>query len=545
MLIGAANPSASADGGGPDPAALTRARNAAATMQMVERLAKDAASWTSDQKMPSGGRVLVDVLQAPGRRRLTLSIAIDDRRLTMTRVVERDGVWYVTDGEVRGKYRPFEAPTRLPLAYLYLEKSEPLFAVEGTDLGTFEAANGPIASYRTPLPAEQKRRLETVVRNLEGSSRTIPLTADGPRRRPWSRRRNLLARGIVDEVDTASGMLVAYGGTERRTRIVDFLWLDKVDDREFDVSGGDWADFTDDPTAGDRDNLILIGNNGLWQPGMRTGETDARLLDVATGRFRRVPFRGSNSVGGCFLRGRTRVAVTGIDQREGRMGLYLIDLRTGENRPLGGAPLAGGATLFPALSPDGKTLAVLHSAVPGRLLETRIYFIDIDANTARPVGEPRDMGFPSWLPDGRGLILLTRHPDAASGRIIETIARMDLDGRITPLLNNGTMPTLIGDGRTILFLDVATRTWQTSGLDGKDDKPYAGRPSPGHWGFPRPAARRPPPPDDAVPAREALRAVRAQPRRVRGAPRHPGARPLGLALLALILTPAPAAPTRS
>ena len=49
-------------------------------------------------------------------------------------------------------------------------------------------------------------------------------------------------------------------------KVTDFRWLDKVDDREFDISG-DWPDFADDPTLGDRDSLMMIGHNGLWQPG--------------------------------------------------------------------------------------------------------------------------------------------------------------------------------------------------------------------------------------------------------------------------------------
>ena len=92
------------------------------------------------------------------------------------------------------------------------------------------------------------------------------------------------------------------------------------------------------------------------------------------------------------------------------------------------------------------------------------------------------MAFPSWLPDGRGLILLVRVPDVARNRLIDTIARMDLDGKLTNL-REGSMPVVLGDGRRILFED--SKTWHTCNLDGKDVRPYAEGLK--GFGFPAPA----------------------------------------------------------
>ena len=128
--------------------------------------------------------------------------------------------------------------------------------------------------------------------------------------------------------------------------------------------------------------------------------------------------------------------------------------------------------MFPALSPDGTTLAVQHNGMRGRILETQMHLIDLATNKARPIGEPHDMAFASWLPDGSGLVLTVRRPGATPDTTIEGIARMDLDGRVTPI-RDGDMPTLVGDGRTILYRDHDSRLWRTCGLDGKDDKPYA------------------------------------------------------------------------
>jgi hypothetical protein len=454
-----ANPASLADG--PDPAAL--ARTARAT---TERLAHQAASWTSNHTLPGGGRIIVEVLQTPGRRRLTLALPVENTRVVATRITERDGVWYVIDSGARGKYRPYEAPTQLPLTYLYLGNADLVLATDAASW-THEATKGTVATYRTPLPEPMRRTLQSVVHSLDEAASKGALTAESKAALKSSKER--LTNGTAIEVDTATGVILSAGLPERRVRVTDFHWLDKVDDREFDV-GGDWVDFTDDPTGGDRDDLLLIGHNGLWQPGMRTGETDCRLLDVATGKFRRVPFRGANCIGGCFLKGRTSVAVSG--PHEGRMSVYEVDLRTGANRRLGGEALANGVTLSPTVSPDGKTLAVQHGTMVLGTLQTQIHVIDLATNTARAIGEPHDMASASWLADGSGLILVLRHPGPTPPERVAGIARMDLDGRVTPI-RDGDMPTLIGDRRTILYRDNATRTWRTCGLDGNDDKPYA------------------------------------------------------------------------
>jgi Tol biopolymer transport system component len=128
--------------------------------------------------------------------------------------------------------------------------------------------------------------------------------------------------------------------------------------------------------------------------------------------------------------------------------------------------------LFPTLSPDGKTLAVIHKGAGERRLDSRICLVDVKTGQARPLGAPHDMAFPSWLPDGRGLILLVRVPDVANNRLVDTIARLDLDGKLTTL-RPGSMPVVLGDGRRILFEDLQTRTWHTCNLEGLDVKPYA------------------------------------------------------------------------
>ena len=297
--------------------------------------------------------------------------------------------------------------------------------------------------------------------------------------------KDLLDHGVETRVDLGSGMIVRYGSVQRLTRVVDFRWRDRVDPADFAVEGRRWEDFTDDPTAGDRDELVMIGHAGVWRPGMRSSETDGRLLDLKSGRYRRIPFRGGQVMPGCFLPGRTRVAVTGLDATgDGAMGLYEVDLKTGANRRLGGDLLAGGFALFPSLSPDGRTLAVLHKGAEERRLNSQVCLVDVKTGAARRLGEPNDLAFLSWRPDGRGLVLLVRVPDAEKSRLVDTIARLDLDGTLTNL-REGSMPAVLADGRRILFKDSQAGTWHTCNLDGQDVKPYADGLE--GYGFPAPA----------------------------------------------------------
>ena len=153
---------------------------------------------------------------------------------------------------------------------------------------------------------------------------------------------------------------------QRQSRVIDFRWRDRIDLDDFKVDGRNWEDNTDDPTAGDLDDLVMIGHSPLWRPGAKTS-TDGRLLDLKTGRYRRIPFAGAEVLTGCFLAGRTRVAVTGLDAMgDGALGLYDVDLKTGANRRLGGDVLAGGFTLFPVLSSTARSMR------PGGTSATRL-----------------------------------------------------------------------------------------------------------------------------------------------------------------------------
>jgi Tol biopolymer transport system component len=86
---------------------------------------------------------------------------------------------------------------------------------------------------------------------------------------------------------------------------------------------------------------------------------------------------------------------------KGIIGLYEISLKSGENRQLGGELLATGFSLFPSLSPDGKT--ILFEEASARTCQT----CDLDGKNVKPyaVGT-KGYGFPAPSPDGKRILMM-------------------------------------------------------------------------------------------------------------------------------------------
>jgi len=435
-----------------------------------DRLAAGAASWTAVHENPNGSLLAVAGLKAGPRIRRVLTLEVAGERVDLARIVERDGAWYVAQGDRRGKYRPYEAPLDLSTAYFYLARSHPSFLVDPDVLEKAElkAVRNGIATYRIALPEETRRQLEKSLEAIAEVRRLNPARAADPKLvKAEERSKALLASGIETRIQVSTGLIVQDGTSERRVTFEAFSWVDKADDKEFDVGGARWTDHTGDPTTGDPGQLVMLGNNPLWRPGAPAGELEARFVDLKTGSIRRVPFRDGQALPGCFLKDRTKVLVSGLGQ-DGAMGLYEVDLKTGANRRLGGETLAAGFVLMPAVSPDGKRAVALHKGNRGGVLDTSVTLIDLATGEATLVGRPMDTAFLSWLPDGRGFILVRRQFVAADRPTREFVASMDLEGTVTDVCPGGQPAVLPGRNR-ILFRDEGG-VWKTCALDGKDAK---------------------------------------------------------------------------
>jgi hypothetical protein len=450
----------------------------AAAQRTGKKVDERRASWTV--MLSAKGHLssaAIDVTQAGGRRRLVFyRRTLGFRSEEWARLIEREGFWYATDGDRRGKYRPYEACFSRAAISLYRDVADLRFP---QDMKFFAGArvedvtDAGIASVTLPpanVDADAVRGLLKQIRDAAGAKPSSAIAAQ------IDQLEALLRDGVRVKVDVNSGMITELDTPKFSVSYSGLTFPEKADDAAFAVANEQWEDFTDDPTAGraDLNQFVMIGHDGAWRPGRPNPDVDAELVDLTTGRRRRVPFRGAGSLGGCFAAGRKSVFVAGLSLEEGSLRLFEVDLSTGANRPLGGDVLAAGFTLMPTLSPDGKTLACIHKGLgDARLLEFQIFLIDLTSGEAKPLGKPMDTAFVSWAPDGKSLIALRREHNAAKDVTTKTVCRIDLDGKLTPLFE-GDHPLVLGDQRTLLWSgadEARPRKWFLGDLAGRNRRP--------------------------------------------------------------------------
>jgi hypothetical protein len=442
--------------------------------QSVDRIAKNGAQWEA-VITPAGGNgttIAVSILQVPQGRRTDLAIHAPGVNQEAARVIERDGVWFVSEGNRHGKYRPHEAPFVLPTVPLFAQMAEPEVVIPDTaaTLGVAESMDGNIATFRAPLDPQVRQQIQGILAQMDQFQRERPGSLSPKLAEQSAMMRDMLDHGLLRRVDVSTGVIVRTTSPKFDIEIKDFRWIDRPPGDALQPGNGPWEDFTDEPTAGDVNELVMLAHSSAWQPGQPAGDVDATLVDLRTGRYRRVPFQGALSMVGCFSKDRRRVYVSGMSPQQGSaLAMYEINLKTGENRRLGDDAMARGITVMPALSPDGKTLAALHKQLGVmNILDCQVVLFDIASGAARPIGPVMDAAFLNWLPDGKGLVLLRREGPANDERT-QTISRMTLDGTITPI-RSGRDPLILADGKTLLFRE--NDRWMTCDLDGQHAQPF-------------------------------------------------------------------------
>lgn len=440
-------------------------------------LTKKTLAWTSIVEIDGSSAVgIVRTVRSPTMKRYEISIGTSDRTIVSTYIVERDGLWYVIDNGKYYKCRPYEAVLALPGFYEFLSRSRLRFI---DDLNEFEktsrlqSLSDGIAQFRNNLTAEKKYQIETTFRNLE------PILDAGKQERKkelakkislWQ---DVLKNGIELSVDVASGIVLVDGVPGSRVWTKDIAWFVSENPKPFDIGGANWEDKCQILAANesDRQNLILINHAPEWTPNLGEVDSDTVVLNIKTGLMSRVPFRTGDILPGnaCFSQDRECVYVSGTLPEGGASALFEINLVTGVQRRLTSPSLIG-YVMSPALSPDGTTLAVVHFSALGkddRALQSQVLLVDVAKGDAKPLGESLDTAFLSWLPDGKGLILVSRKTVTLKEPSISTIVRMDLSGKITPLLA-GAFPYVLPSGNRIFFLDEDSDQWKTCDLSSRN-----------------------------------------------------------------------------
>ena len=445
--------------------------------QTVKTFQTTPAAWRVRFRMPNGFTMETKVVRDEKRQAWRFAQIVDGRTELLSEVIERDGVWHVIESKRRAKYRPYEAELHLPGGYLLLALAQ-LRCVQDKgefDNAKFEERRGHIVSYRLPIPPETRALLKKSVAALEQLQKQDPTLATRPDTiKLLELTREQLAKGTPLVVDEATGIMVECKLRDMLISLEDFKWLNTTVDADFALPrNAVWDDQARPWSDTELNDCVMVGHDPLFQAGGKNPAIDAYLLNVQSGRLRRLPYEGISSMPGCFLKDRREVIVCGFDV-DGPAGLVKVNLQTRANTPVESDHGKGRMSMFAELSPDGEKAATLQMSASGQMTDFQFRVVNLADGTSRLLGSPKRIGGPfSWLPAGDGLILKRFEP-VEDPRAIEPrmLCRMDLNGKLTDL-RRGDWPMVLRSTRKILYKDDELELWHTCDLDGFNPRIFA------------------------------------------------------------------------
>lgn len=458
--------------GAAEPRQVDIEKTAQRGQAILDRLEKEAASWTSTSRFESGATLRVKVIQEGERSRKSFEFQSGGRWISGLQIIERDGLWYGSNDTLSRKCRPYELNAGLPVIYFLLERAMPAVISDPQKFGTakLEKVDKQIAILHVPLTAANKNQIQTFLTQFEklksefGKSLPSELDQRVRKFREWSE------KGQPVHVDLETGIVVGHGDIKAWTEITELQFLPEAPKGAFEVDDRQWDDYTDDPTTGNVDQLAMIGFQPGFKVGQKNRDTELVLIDVQAERLRRVPFEGVEAAPGCFLPGRKSVVVHGKVSATGGLAPYRVDLQTGENTPIAEEAFRGVNTVGATLSPNGKTLALVRMNA-GEILKSQIYLIDLATDEATPLGEPLDVFYLSWFPDGKRLLVRVMEHIEGKDELSRWVGTIDLQGKLTKLFP-GDAPFFAGSPLRIVFEDEDDK-WFSCNPDATDVKPYA------------------------------------------------------------------------
>lgn len=443
-------------------------RNSELTQAQMQR---ETFSWTSVFELPvQGASFHVDNTLSANGREMTVTIRQGTQSQQVASIVARDGVWYVAEEGMLSKYRPFEAPLAVPSLYLYLDRTD-RFLVDAQTLAAarLESVKGNVATFRLPLVDATRQQIQTVINMYENAQQLAPGREIGASETQIAIFRDMLAHGAPCIIEVDTGIVVESGMPGRRMMVRDVKRSPPENLAPLPNALSNAVDRTSSLLDSVRtlDDLVLMGHARAWNPGQPLMDTDTVVLNLRNGALRRIPYPMAGTGPSCFSKDRRSVFISGLVGDQGVLGLFQIDLATGTTRRLGEQAL-GGITMFPALSPDGRTLAVITKGVKEKgVLDTQVCLIDVESGNVAKVGEPLDTASLSWLPDQAGLVLVTRKQVDLDEPAEETIARMEFNGRVVPI-RKGSSPLVLLSEQRILFEDREDGKWKTCDFQGQN-----------------------------------------------------------------------------
>jgi hypothetical protein len=285
--------------------------------------------------------------------------------------------------------------------------------------------------------------------------------------------REQLAKGEVLSLDEKSGIIVEFKIHDLVITVEDFRWLRKAPADAFALpKNARWDEQNQPLSESDLDDCVMVARDPIFVMGVGKLALDGYLLNLKTGRMRRLPYQGFATMPGCFLKDRKEVIVTGLDIG-GQVDLLKLNLITGENLPVYGQ-FKGAKVTMAELSPSGRKIATLQMLNGANLLDLQIRVIDLQSGASELLGKPTGIGAPfSWLPDGDGLIL-KRFGPKEDLNVVEPriLCRLALDGKLSDL-RPGDSPVVLRKSQRILYEDNDTSLWHICHLDGSEPKLFA------------------------------------------------------------------------
>lgn len=426
----------------------------------AERLKSDPASWTMVRNTASG-QIAVDVVRHGDDFRWIAKIQTAEGSVEAVRIICHEGIWYVTTGKRTSKFKPFEATNVSPTVFAVLSACNPHSPRDVfTDPLEIRSWNESQVILHGPLIGMVKDLIDASLVGLGKADAADP-NAAATREQLEEMKQN----GTEVTVERDTGFVTKVQMTDPAWSMENFKWLDTAPTEALQVKDQVQVDETRSILELQRGENFLMTLFPSVDAAANDGLGNVMLINRLNGQFRRVPCRRGTTTHGCFSADRTKVYVVGLHPDRLLNQVVEVDLATGANYEV--CPdLQNSMTVYPALSPDGKKLAVLRHA-PGMPVEqTRVCVIDLAARMANDIGSPGDYKAPEWLPDATGFIL-TRTERLAGAQPITTLCRLSLNGNMTSL-RPVFYARILGDQPRIIFQEKEGGEWKSCDLQGGD-----------------------------------------------------------------------------
>jgi hypothetical protein len=421
------------------------------------RLKTDAASWTiARPTLPRSP--IVEVVRKGAESRYVVKSGAGKE---ICRVIARDGLWYVVDenGDA-GKFRSFEATLLSPTCYSAICGARPRTPQEvlpAKEL-SLEGENDTSATLQGPLVEAARFMLGGMEVMVAEARKKGELDAQA--KSAAAIVETMQGAGTQIVVDRETGFVSSIDCGGESFVMTDFKWLTEIPAETFDIGGKEWPDHTQPLREEKPGDCALLITAHDAEEARSSICRNLLLVNLSTGKTRRVPCQIGPTSMGCFSADRSKVFAVAMDPNVGLNRVVEVDLATGRNRDACEGMLEG-MTIYPAISQDGKKLSVLNCSKGMRFDHTQLCIIDLATRKVTKVGSPGNYISPRWLPND-DFCLIQNKPEQQEQQ--KVLCHLSHAGELKELRPSAVARPL-GKEPKIVCADFGM--WIVCGLDGK------------------------------------------------------------------------------